>query len=210
MKTFFLAETFPFDPTTLNDLNEYISNGGVIKQIVPASNGMIITAYNSDEMECMKCDGVECCIEDRIEGDFQQSVNSGAEQYFDELGCLRVEINSVGEQVVEPIRIIPPTENWDRKATNTLVEVPDVPVPDAPTDYLQELHPKNQTLLSLPISKEGKKVIQLEIDAEIPTRDLMVVFSPQTLEVLFNQAVTGETLNVTVHGPVYKNVVILD
>lgn len=58
--------------------------------------------------------------------------------------------------------------------------------------------------------QQGKKIIQLEIDAAIPTKDLVDLFSQQAIETMFNQAASGETLTISVHGPVYKNVVILD
>lgn len=72
-----------------------------------------------------------------------------------------------------------------------------------------------QSVRVITASKESspehpKKIIQLEIDPTIPTKDLLDLFPPDAMKELFNAAVSGEIYSLSVSGPVHKNVVIVE
>lgn len=83
MKTFFIENTYTFDATGLDALNDYIADGGGVDQIIPTSHGLFIAAYSKDEenrftdrnensIECNWCD-TEKYSDDTIKSNREQA-----------------------------------------------------------------------------------------------------------------------------------------
>lgn len=195
MKTFVIETYEPnsdVDTSTIEDLNEYIANGGVVDQIISVSpNRAIVTAYSRDEVE----GDFECC------GCCECTSTSGIST------CGGLQEEGFTDCMVRPIQVSRTSQEltpkqWSIPITSQVGGEQGASVADAGNQDAAS------TLKSSP--QREKKIVRIEIDKGIPTEDLIDIFSAEVLRELFNQATVGETLTYTVCGPAYKNVIILD